>query len=191
MPAYADYRLKKVADHCDVSERTARRWRDSNDWRWVRACEEFEKRDRMGSQQREEAERRERARETMEKDLIKYLWDDDFWQEPYDLIFPPKRIDLGLIAEDLGQVIARLGMLLSLESKVFDLVENESEAPDGPDKQNVLDCLKIRESLRAVADRILPGEGVSPDVIKYWRAGCPDKDLQKPAIQTKGDISTT
>jgi len=36
MPLRGDYRLKQVAKRANISERTARRWRDSNDWRWKR-----------------------------------------------------------------------------------------------------------------------------------------------------------
>lgn len=35
MPAYGDSRIKKVAKLANVSERTARRWRDADDPRWL------------------------------------------------------------------------------------------------------------------------------------------------------------
>ena len=36
MPARQDYRIRQVAGRAEVSERTARRWRDTGDERWTR-----------------------------------------------------------------------------------------------------------------------------------------------------------
>lgn len=176
-----DYRLKQVAKRCEVSERTARRWRDGNDWRWIRACEEFEQRDQVAREQREKDELRERARQAIENDPLQYLAEDDFWQNPDDIL-PMKRLNLGLLAEDLSQVMNRLGFLITLESKIHEkanTLEELEKLPDSPDKQNWTDCIKIRDTLRALADRILPPDEVSPGVLKWFREGCPSKDLQK------------
>lgn len=39
MPARQDYRIRQVASRANVSERTARRWRDTGDERWNRYLE--------------------------------------------------------------------------------------------------------------------------------------------------------
>jgi hypothetical protein len=42
MPSMGDYRIRVVANNAEVSERTARRWRDTGDERWERYLAGFE-----------------------------------------------------------------------------------------------------------------------------------------------------
>jgi hypothetical protein len=174
-----DYRLKLVADRCQVSERTARRWRDAKDWRWVREMEKIEKEgSRPAPVPVETADPDPLTPEEVtgplkpRKEGWELLLDCDSWTIRGEDLPNMSRLDISCCAEDASVLLNRLAFLLAQENDAFknvtEMTINWGENFSDPE---VAEILKARDILKKVAEKTHPDPNYWPafrEAIKNW-----------------------